>query len=373
MKRIKAFAVIFALCLLITGCSNGRSLSDLTIVQAVGIDRVNGKTSVSIQYLNLDKSGSTTDSLSSGITSVVVGSANSISNAISLTSAKLSKELFFGQNKIIVFGKDYIANGIDKDFDYLLRSVDSRPDVLVAVSNNTAENVLNSKERDARVPAESLYNLIKTGQDNGVSVFVSVNDVLNAFADKTSDIYLPVLTAGKNAYYCDGIAIFSNEKLATVLDKNDSLGLLFLQNKVNGGFLEIMDNELGKIDLEISRSKTKLKINKAEDSLALECEISASLMLDEVEFGLTSAIDDDKMKLIESLTNNRIEAICEDAFYACINHKSDPIMLGRILAKDCPKEYDSLKDDWLNNLSKFRVKISVKSNLEKVNDTALRD
>lgn len=372
MKLNKIIAIIFAVCLLLSGCSNGHSLSDLTIVQAVGIDTNNGDTAVSIQYLNLDKSGSTTDSLTSGITSVVEGKSNSVSGAISFTSAELSKELFFGQNKIIIFGEEYIKSGVDRDFDYLLRSVDSRPDVLIAVASDKAKTVLESKERDARVPAESLYDLIKTGEQNGVSVFVSVNDVLNVYADKTSDMFLPVLKAQKDACVCDGIAIFSNEKFKRVLNKNQTLGFLFLSNKIEGGFLNINDNELGKIDLEISKSTTKLKMKKGKNGYYLDCNVKVKLMLDEVENGITSVIDKDRIDSIEKLVDKRVSQLCEYAFNTCIEEKSDSLMLGRIMAKCLPKDYDRLKDDWLDNIDKIEIRVHSNSIIEKVNDTALR-
>lgn len=370
MKIVKIFSVILAISLVFTACSNNQSLSDLTIVEAVGIDLENGEIVVSLQYLNLDKSGATADSLTDKITSVVYGKSSTVSKAISSTFNEMSNKLFFGQNKVIVFGKDYVEKQIDSDFDYLLRSVDSNPEVLVAVCDSDAKSVIESKENDAKIPAESLFKLLNSNEK--VNCPVTVNDLLKMYCSKTGDIYLPIISAGKDYCYLNGIAIFSNNKYVKSLNLNQSLGFLALKNKLDGGYLNIHDDDLGEIDLEIEKIKTKSSISYDNNQYIFDCNINASLTLDEVENGISTAIDEKKIKAIESLANKRLEELCTYAFNTCIDSKSDALMIAKYLARDCPKQYDLVKDNWRQNLDKIKLQIKVKSNLEKVNDTALR-
>lgn len=372
MKIVKILAVVFALCVVLSGCSARQSLSDLTIVEAVGIDYKKNDTSVSIQYLNLAKSGGTTEGINTNITSVVSSSSGSISDALSVSSKKLAQEIFFGQNKIIVFGKDYVENGIDKGLDYLLRSIDSRPDVMVAMSNDDAEKVIKSKERDARIPAESIYNLLETGEKNGFGAVVTVNDLLNMYAGETSDIYLPVLKEEKDNCSVDGIAVFSKEKYKATLNQNQSLGFLILKNRVKNGFISVYDEELKKVNLEIISSKSKCQMEIRGEGYVFFCDIKINLILDEVEKGITSAIDEKKIKQVEALVEKRIENICRDSFNICVENQSDALMLGRYLAKANEEKYNDVKDNWKDELSKIKPVISVKADLEKVNDTQLR-
>lgn len=372
MKIVRIIAPILIICLLLSGCSTRQSLSDLTIVEMVGIDYENGKTKILLQYLNLAKSGGTTDGINSNITSVASGTADNISSAISNASSALSQEIFFGQNKVILFGREFVENGVDKGLDYLLRSVDSRPDVLVAMASDKAEKVINSPEREARIPAESIYNLLETGEQNGFGAVVSVNDLLNMYSDKTGDVYLPVIKAEKDSCLVDGIAIFSKEKYKKSLDKNQSLGFLILKNKVKNGFINVSDNDLGNVSLEFVSSKAKCNLEKSENGYKFSVKIKMKLTLDEVENGITTAIDEKKIKEVEKLVNKRVSQLCSDAFNACIMNKSDALMLGRYLAKSDENEYKSKSDSWRENLKNIKLEISVNSDLEKVNDTALR-
>lgn len=372
MKIVRVLAPLIIISLLLSGCSTRQSLSDLTIVEMVGIDYEKGKTDIALQYLNLAKSGGTTEGINANITSVAKGMSDNISGAISNASSSLAQEIFFGQNKVIIFGKEYVEYGVDKGLDYLLRSVDSRPDVLVAMSSDKAEKVVSSEERGARIPAESIYNLIETGEQNGFGGVVSVNDLLNMYSDKTSDIYLPVIEAKKDGCSIKGIAIFSKEKYKATLNKNQSLGFLILRNKVKTGFINVKDDELGDVSLEFVSSKAKCKIEKQNNEYVFSSEIKMKLTLDEVENGITTAIDEKKIKEVEKLVNKRVSELCRYAFNTCVSNESDALMLGRYLAKYDENEYKKLSKNWRNELKNTHFKVNVISDLEKVNDTALR-
>ena len=173
MKKSK-IAVCIALILLISSSFGGGKynvrLSDMSIVQGLSVDYENKKTSLCVQYLDLSKGTGTTDKLESNITSVENGVGNNINECVSATSSSISKPLFFGQNKVIVFGLDYVKNGID-DIEFILEGVNSRPDVLVAVCEQKGEDMIKSKENirrsfyDAKIlikPYETYYCIART-------------------------------------------------------------------------------------------------------------------------------------------------------------------------------------------------------------------
>lgn len=373
MKSFKIVICLLLVCLLFAGCESSQSLSDLTIVQGIGIDLEKKETKVSLQYLNLAQSGGSTDTLSGNITSTADGSASCISDAISSASKTLSQEIFFGQNKIIVFGSDYAEKSVEKGMDYLLRSVDSRPDVLVAISDGSAEDVISSKERDARVPAENIYNLLRVGEKNGLGAVVTVNDLLNLYSDETSDIYLPVIKPVDDNVQCEGIAVFSEEEYKTTLNENQTFGFLFVKNKIDGGAITVSNDELGSVGLEIINSKTRNSISIKNGRPVFNCNITVEFMLDEIEKGITAAVDEKKTKAIESLVNAKIKKMCMSAISTCFENKSDPFMVGRYTAKADDSYYSSVKKNWRDNLSDIEINITVHSSLEKVNDNSVRE
>ena len=176
-KISKIILLLLLVVLLFSGCSD--SLSEMSVVQGVGVDKTQKGVKVSVQYLDLTKGSGTTENLGGNITSVALGTAGNISKAVSKTSANISSPVFFGQNKVIVFGNDYAQNGLENVVDYTLRAVDSRPDVFVALSKTTAEDVMKSSEHRTKVPVQEIYDMLKTGEETGLSCAVTVKDLQN--------------------------------------------------------------------------------------------------------------------------------------------------------------------------------------------------
>ncbi len=373
MKSFRIIALVLVIALAFSGCMNTQNLKDLTVVQGLGVDVNADDTKITVQYLNLAKSGSATDALNGNITTTADGSANNISDAISVAAKSLSQKIFFGQNKIIVFGNEYSKVGIDKGLDYLLRSIDSRPDVLVAISADTAENVIKSTQNGARIPAENIYQLLKVGQDNGLGAVVTVNDLLNLYADETSDIYLPLLKTEDKIASCEGVVVFSDNKSVKTLDPRQTFGFLFVKNKINGGSLTVKSEEFGFVGLEIIDSVTKCKVSTQGTKITFHCDVSVVLLLNELEKGITTDLKPAKIGDIQKLVENQVEDMCKSAVNACTNSNSDPFMIGRYLAKEDVELYNLLKENWHDTLPDVEFKVKVDAKLKNVNDNSVRE
>lgn len=371
-RIIKLVCLVLTIAFVMTGCTSGQRLSELTIVQAVGIDLENNKTHVSMQYLNLDKNTGSTDSLSGNITSVAYGSSNGISSAISSASKVLSQKIFFGQNKLIVFGENYAKNNLVKGLDYLIRSVDSRPDVLVAMSDEKASSIVKSSENDAKLPAERIYDLLELGEETGLGASITVNELLNLYAEPTSDVFLPVLSVNNDRVRCTGLAVFSKEKFVTQLNPTETFGFLFVNNKVKGGAISVKNKNLGNIGVEILSSKSKRKAYISNGKLHFDVNVKLNIMLDEVENGTTTAVKESEIKEIERLIDRRVRYMCLSAINTCFENNSDQFKIGKYLSMNDLKNYNELKKNWRDILPNSVVNISVEASLEKVNDNSVR-
>lgn len=375
MKINKYFRIATALVLVtfvFSGCNGGKRLSDLTIVQAVGIDMQDNNTRVSMQYLNLDKNTGNMDSLSGNITSVAYGTSNGISSAISSASKVLSQEAFFGQNKLIIFGREYAQNNLVKGLDYLIRSVDSRPDVLLAMSDKKASDIVSCNENDSKVPAEKIYDLLELGERTGLGVSQTVNDLLNLYADPTSDVYLPVLSLNNKTVRCTGLAMFSQEKYVTSLNATQTFGFLFVNNEVEGGAINVASEKFGNIGVEILSSKSTRSAYVSDNLLHFDVKIKLNIVLNEVEKGTTIAIKEQEIKEIEKLVNRYVSYMCTSAVNQCFGSKSDPFKTGKYLSMNSPEHYNALKDIWRDILPDAVINITVDTKLQKVSNNSVR-
>lgn len=370
MKSFKIFAAFLLVMLSLCGCSDNSGLRNISVIEGMGVDYENGSVSVTVQSLNLAKEGSGVEALSGNITMNTTADSASISEAIEKISQQTSKTLFFGQNKIIVFGKEFAANYLTESLDYILRSADSRSDVLICISDSTALEILECEENDALVPAEAIYDLLETGEEQGFGAYVTVNDLLNMYADKTSDIYLPVLKLNDDSIQVNGIAVYSNEKLKTVLNSSETFGFLVLSDKLETGQLVFRSDKFGDIDAQIISSATKTKVSVVNARPVLSVNIKSSLMLQEIENGITSSLSKADIRSIEALANERIAELCSAAFNKCTENESDCLRIGEALAMYCPEEYAYMSKDWHSYLKNCVIQISVDVSVNKINDNS---
>lgn len=376
MRAFKILMCVVLIAATLSGCKGSKAatqgLGEMTIVQGIGVDLDKEKTAISIQYLDLEKGGGAADSLNGNITTTASGTADSIVDALSSASKTLPQEVFLGQNKLIVFGSKYATKGIEKGLDFLLRSVASRPDVAVAMSSSKAEDIIKNKGNDVRVPAENVFNLLRLGEKSGLGAIVTVNDLLNLYSDKTSDIYLPVLKVKDEIVSCEGIAVFSNTEYQKTLSGDACFGFLFVKNKIEGGTIVVKDTELGAVGVEILSSNTHLWLSKENGKPVLNCKINTKLMLDEIEKGITASVNEKKISEIEKLVNEKIEYMCVSAINECFDNESDPFMLGRYAQRDYLEYYEKNENEWRENLKNISPKVYASSKLVRVNDNSVR-
>lgn len=371
MKRYKVFLVLLALPFIFTGCSSPINVSDMAIIQAVGVDSKGSEISISAQYLNLAKSTGATDTMSENITSVAKGSANDISTAVVQTSLDISNPIFFGQNKLIVLGSSYAKHDIGNTLDYLLRGVDSRPDVLVAMSEKDAVDIVSNPERKAKIPAENIYNLLKNGEKNGIGACVTVIDVLDGYSDETTDYILPVLKANDDFVTVSGLAIFSDNKYATTLTNRQTLGLLMVNNRVENAAIVIRDNKLGDVGVNISKCKNKNTISRDNSTIYFTSDIDLKFVLNDVKQGITNKITPEDSRRIEHILANRVKALCIEAVGTCLDNKADPFMIGKYLAKYDNSYYNEVKSNWHERLGDVVYTANVKTELELISDNSV--
>lgn len=369
-RLLKIVLVIVIIAVSFSGCSD--RLSDMSVAQGVGIDKENSGVTVSVQYLDLTKGNSTTDNLDKNITSVQSQTAGNPSRALALMSGDLSTPIFFGQNKVIVFGREYAEGELDSLVQYALRAVDSRPDVLVAISSSKAQDIMKSSENKARVPAQDVYDLLKAGERSGLTCAVNVKDLQNHYMSKTADVFLPVLSVKNDKTRIDGIAVFSGSKPVKVLKNADALGFLLVNSRVKNASVVINDKSLGLIGVELDYIRTKCRAEYRDSAVVFNCDICFNVKINESQRDSVVRLEADDVKRIEALAEKKIKRICTDAVSKCLKEKSDPFRLGMLLARYDSDAYNSLCNDWKSHLPNVKVYVSTRAKASVVNASYTR-
>lgn len=371
LKSFKVIACVVLIAAMLSGCMNTVHLKDLLIVEGMGIETKDDKINVIIQTLKLG-AASSTEPPEGNRTYNTEEDGDTIVDAVSNLTQSVSKKLFFGQNKIIVFSREIAEANFKENLDYFLRSPDSRIDVAVCIADKSSKDIIESKENDAGVPCENMVYLLKNGQDAGVSAYVSVSELLNMASDKTSDIYLPILKKEKekNNVETNGIGLFSNDRLVDVTNDDETMGFLMLSGKIKECMIEFNDEQIGRVGVRISSPKIKKRIDIVDGNINFIVDIDCQIMIDEIEKGIITKLTEQNLESICSKAGGEIKRLCTDGFNACRENNSDALRIGEYLAKDSPESYNKVADEWDTYFKTVNMYISANAHMKKITDNS---
>lgn len=368
-KSFKITVAVILIMTLFTGCMNNRHLKDIAIVEGMGIDEKDSEISLIIQTLNAGiNSGGQPPKGNMTINTTKDG--KTISDAISNLSKSLSKRIFFGQNKLIVVGKKLAQNKFEDNLDYILRSSDSRSDVAICMSDDSAKQIIESKENKASVPCENIVYLINNNEKSGLSILVTSNELLNMYADKTTDIFLPVLSKEKkdDSVKTKGIALFSDNKLMHITDDDETVGFVFMNGEITDVIIEVEDEKFGKIGVKLSNIKCKKSAQISNGKIIFGVKITADMIIDEIQKGIITSLDENSHKKIQKLIENEVNRLCKKAFAACRDNDSDALRVGEYLAKDDPDAYAQMSSNWKSYFKNAQIDAISHISVKKISD-----
>ena len=375
MNLSKGFKIIVSIVLLVSmlsGCVKSVHLKDLMVVEALAVDKSGDNIKISAQTLKLNMSsgGQDGNEPQGGMTMNTDEQGNSISDAVANLSENLSKKVFFGQNKLFILSRDFCSEELKNEMDYFIRSSDVRSDMAVCIADGTAKSIVESKENDTDIPAENMVYLMKNGEEAGISAYVTVGDLLNMDADKTADIYLPVLKKSRDRdnVTAQGIGLFSHGKLVHITDKEETMGFLLVLGKAKNCPLSFEVPELGRVGIELSDTKAEKKLKIENGNMIFEVKITGQFIINEIENGMTKEIDDTALEKICRYTERKIESLCRKGFNACQSHGSDALKTGEYLAKDSYDSYKKLSDEWDTYYQTVKISPSASVQLKKFGD-----
>lgn len=367
-KSFKLLSVLLILCILLTGCSSSKHLKDLVIVEGMGLDKEDGAINMIVQTLDVGINNGTITP-SGNMTVNTEKNGETITDCINNLSKALSKRIFLGQNKLIVIGRSLAEESFAENLDYFLRSAESRPDVAVCLSDSTAKDIIESKENDSAVPCENILYLISNNEKSGLCALVTTSRLINAYMDKTSDIYLPVLEKKKDENVnTAGIGIFSDDKLVYVTNDDETSGFVILTDQASDISIEAEDESLGRIGVKLTDIQCRKTAFLSGDKIIFSADVTADMIINEIENGISTDIGADDEKRISTAVEDKITQLCTDAFNACKAHKSDSLRVGEQLACNDADAYERLSDDWDTyfQLTEFSVNAEVRS--KKISD-----
>lgn len=180
MKKSKIILFILCLPFLFSGCITMEEPNDLAYVVALGIDQSEeyGEYNFTIQFakpIQISGSGSEEGGgggSGEGMMENLTFTAPTIYTAINLANQIVSKRFTMSHAKLIVFSREIAANGIRDFMETMVRNMEIRPNIYMAVSLSSAKDYLDKVKPLIETDPAKYYQLI---YENNYSIYTPNN------------------------------------------------------------------------------------------------------------------------------------------------------------------------------------------------------
>lgn len=366
-------AAMSLLCL--TGCWDRVEVNDIAIVTGTAIDKKGDEIELSIQIFIPKAAGSSTEQSISGgnehITVTTSQTGKNIADALSKLQGKLSREVFWGQCKIFIFGEDLARDGIQKQMDFLLRHPEPRGRAYVYIGEGKAKDILEVVPRLERYSSEVLREV----SNKMIGMQVTIQDVDEMLTDITQSVAIPYVKIktekshdGKDIKFphIDGAAVFQKDKMIGIINESLTRGILWLRDEIKGYTVSVeVENEKGLVSLNPVSANIKLKPKIENDTWKMTVDIltESSVVQNETNIDYTAPKQLNKLerlfaKAIETRIRDVLDILQDD-------YQADIVGFSKEFYRKYPKEWKKVENRWEEVFANLVIDINVEAHIRR--------
>ncbi len=382
LLRLRLLGVLaFSLsCLTLQGCWDRTEINDITIILAMGIDRIDkNQVQVSAQIFIPRQSGSSASGMSAdsggspnNTTIVQTAEGDNLAEAVNLLQRKLSRHVFWGHCEAIVIGKEAAAKGIRSYLDFMLRYNQIREHAYVYFSDKPAKEILALLPPLERSSAEVLremgnmklgtrvtvLNLAEQIQGNSESVVLSRLGVVPPEKGKQPNATLP---------YIRGLALFDKDRYVKSVDLNKTVGILLLTNQLENIIFSIKTDAKDEyLSIQGSNIHTSFTphIQDGIWSMAIKIVMKGEVVLLYTD---QSLIIPSKQKEMERLWTQQMREVVESILKEVQKElRIDLFHFADEFARHYPAEWRQAKKSWRELFPSVGTSVTIEATLDRI-------
>ncbi|WP_069187983.1 Ger(x)C family spore germination protein [Bacillus sp. FJAT-27251] len=383
MGRIQAItrasALSFLICLssmVLTGCWDRTEVNDLALILAAGMDK-GKKSNVELSvlvFIPQPQSGQGGSGMSGGGSSsqsfVRSAEGETVADAMTQLQEALTREIFWGQNEVLLIGEELAREGINSQVDFWMRHSKPRIRADVFVSKGKAKDVLTAMPELERDASKQLRKLVKTH----IGVQVTVKDLTQMLSGDSNAAVLPwvenlpssQMDKNKDIPIINGAAIFKQGKMVGKLSDKETRGILWPRNEIESGVITIsIEDEPGFISLDLLRDHNELipSIKNGKWSMHIKTEADFEVIENTTKQNLFTP---DMMKKAKQKVKSEIEQR-EKLAFAIVQKKLHADVFGFAVEfeRKYPQVWKQKKDEWNDIFPEVAVTFDTKVKIER--------
>lgn len=372
MRNIKRLVVIITCILLVlslAGCWNRRELNTFSILMGMGIDKAEevGKIQLTAQIIKageLKKNGGSNEEAYLSVQST----GDTVFDALRNFTKETNRKIYLPHSQVKIFGQDIATEGVQKYIDFFVRDHESRLREMVLVAKGKAEEILDVKSEQEKIPAVGISSLLRAQGATSQATEVTMKDFISRVMSKTTSPVAPLIEKSgegeEQTLRISGMAIFKHDKLVGELTGSEARGLLWVIDKIKSGIIVIdCHNGESKMSLEIIRASSKIIPEIQDDRVHIQVKIKEEGHIGDQECPSELTLED--IISIEEMKASVIRSEVISALEKAQELNTDIFGFGDAVHRKYPKEWKELENQWDDIFPEIEVDIIVKAKVRR--------
>lgn len=377
-KRFLPFLLILLVSIILTGCWDLKDINRRVMVVALGLDLAERTETENYEYISMVKltaqvaipeklSGGAGQPLTTGAEAVwnVSAIGRNVSMCYVNLQQRLQNELFLGHTRVLVISEDLAREGLSRYMNFFRNNPEFRRLSYLLISENKAEDLLNTFPKTANLQAIYLMNLIEDEIQRQTMPDLPFIEIAIRGVTSGVDPIAVLISSDKETGIIkySGLAVFRGDRMVGKLDVEETWSYLQLaEGKLSG--LEVVRNvesEIGRLSIVFKDLKRKMRpVLTEKGNFKFECKLSFEgiIFSQEVPAVYTKEIYLDQL---ENRVSTEVKREIETVFYKVQQkYNADIFGFGELVKAYMPEEWKRI-EDWHEEFKKVELELDVET------------
>lgn len=377
-KRFLPFLLILLVSIILTGCWDLKDINRRVMVVALGLDLAERTETENYEYISMVKltaqvaipeklSGGAGQPLTTGAEAVwnVSAIGRNVSMCYVNLQQRLQNELFLGHTRVLVISEDLAREGLSRYMNFFRNNPEFRRLSYLLISENKAEDLLNTFPKTANLQAIYLMNLIEDEIQRQTMPDLPFIEIAIRGVTSGVDPIAVLISSDKETGIIkySGLAVFRGDRMVGKLDVEETWSYLQLAEGKLGG-LEVVRNvesEIGRLSIVFKDLKRKMRpVLTEKGNFKFECKLSFEgiIFSQEVPAVYTKEIYLDQL---ENRVSTEVKREIETVFYKVQQkYNADIFGFGELVKAYMPEEWKRI-EDWHEEFKKVELELDVET------------
>ena len=348
---MKKYLILLILPFFLCSCYDYNELNDLAIISGVGIDYKNDNYTVTFEILSTKKEG---DSSGATKTYSVSAKGKTIPEAFRNNGNNMDKVSYFDHVEVVVISEEVAKHHLEEVSEYIIRSAKFRNEVYLTIAkNNTAKEIITTTSKEKPVASNFIVDLLEhSNNTSSAAYYTPFTKTLSAILTPGEDAITSVLSLDDKEIILNGMAIFKDFKLVTILDNHEA-SIMNLLNNFNANTIMFTKKCASKSATVLSIYEANIKIIPHDTYTEITGTLNGRINEDSCHYDFRQI---NTYKTLEQEFADIIASDMTNVLNTLKSSESNALNIGKIYYNQTRKPYYNL---WFNNPLKYNLNLKI--------------